>query len=209
MFVNPRQTRHVCGRPKSDRLDCQWIRRLHACGLLAGSFRPADDIVVLRGYLRQRQTLIGDAGRHVQHMQKALEQMNVKLTEVVSDVVGVTGVAILKAILRGERDAKKLAKLRHGTCKRSEAEIAWALEGTWREEHLFALKQAMELYELYQRLLIECDRQIETCLKSFADKSNGVTPSPKPRKGGRITNEPHFDARTLLYRLAGADLTVI
>lgn len=209
LLVDPRQTRQVSGRPKSDRLDCQWIRRLHACGLLAGSFRPADDIVVLRGYLRQRQTLIGDAGRHVQHMQKALEQMNVKLTEVVSDVVGVTGLAILKAILRGERDAKKLAELRHGTCKRSEADIARALEGTWREEHLFALKQAMELYELYQRLLIECDRQVETCLKSFADKSKGVTLPTKLRRGGRTTNEPHFDARSLLHRLAGADLTVI
>jgi transposase len=209
LLVDPRQTRQVSGRPKSDRLDCQWIRRLHACGLLAGSFRPSDDVVVLRGYLRQRQTLIADAGRQVQHMQKALEQMNVKLTEVVSDVVGVTGLAILKAILRGERDARKLAKLRHGTCKRSEADIARALEGTWRQEHLFALKQAMELYESYQRLLAECDQKIEACLKSFADKSAGVTLPAKTHTHGRRANDPHFDARGLLHRLAGVDLTVI
>jgi transposase len=209
LLVNPRQTRQVSGRPKSDRLDCQWIRRLHACGLLAGSFRPADDIVVLRGYLRQRQTLIADAGRHVQHMQKALEQMNVKLAEVVSDVVGVTGLLILKAILAGERDAKKLAALRHQRCKRSEADIARALAGNWRDEHLFALKQAMELHELYQRLLAECDRKIEACLKSFADHSCGVTLPVKPRKRGRMTNDPRFDARALLHRLSGADLTQV
>jgi transposase len=209
LLVDPRQTRQVSGRPKSDRLDCQWIRRLHACGLLAGSFRPSDGIVVLRGYLRQRQTLIADAGRHVQHMQKALEQMNVKLTEVVSDVVGVTGLLILKAILSGERDAHKLAALRHERCKRSAADIARALEGTWRDEHLFALKQAMELYELHQRLRAECDKQIEACLKSFADQSGGITLPTKPRKRGRMTNDPHFGARALLHRLAGADVTAI
>jgi transposase len=209
LLVDPRQTRQVSGRPKSDRLDCQWIRRLHACGLLAGSFRPADDVVVLRGYLRQRQTLIADAGRHVQHVQKALEQMNVKLTEVVSDVVGVTGLLILKAILAGERDAKALAALRHERCKRSEADIARALEGTWRDEHLFALKQSLELYEVHQRLLAECDRKIEACLRSFADNSGGVALPTRARKRGRTANEPHFDARTLLHRLAGADLTAI
>lgn len=209
LLVDPRQTRQVSGRPKSDRLDCQWIRRLHACGLLAGSFRPADDVVVLPGYLRQRQTLIGDAGRHVQHVQKALEQMNVKLTEVVSDVVGVTGLLILKAILAGERDARALAALRHERCKRSAADIARALEGTWRDEHLFALKQSLELYEVHQRLLAECDRKIEACLKSFADNSGGAELPTKARKRGRTANDPHFDARTLLHRLAGADLTAI
>src|SRR5438309_2044605 len=131
-LVDPRQTRHAPGRPKTDVLDCQWIQRLHSYGLLTASFRPADQVVVLRGYLRQRHMLIRYAGQHVQHMQKALEQMNVKLTEVVSDVMGLTGLSIIKAILGGERNPRTLAKLRNERCKRSEAEIARALHGTWR-----------------------------------------------------------------------------
>jgi transposase len=209
LLVDPRQTRQVSGRPKSDRLDCQWIRRLHGCGLLAGSFRPGDDIVVLRGYLRQRQRLIEDAGRQVQHLQKALEEMNVKLTEVVSDILGLTGSRIIEAILAGERNAKKLAVLRHEKCKRSVAEIARALAGNWRDEHLFTLKQAWELHELYQRMLAECDRKIEACLKSFADKSGGVPLPAKPRHHGRQGHDPRFDGQSLLYRLSGADLTAI
>jgi transposase len=136
-LVDPRQTRHAPGRPKSDVLDCQWLQRLHGYGLLTASFRPAEQVVVLRSYLRQRQMLIRYAGRHVQHMQKALEQMNVKLTEVVSSVTGVTGMAIIQAILRGERDPLELAKLRNDKCRRTEAEIARALYGNWRAEHLF------------------------------------------------------------------------
>jgi transposase len=209
MLVDPRRTRQVSGRPKSDRLDCQWIRRLHSCGLLAGSFRPADDIVVLRGYLRQRQRLIEDAGRQVQHMQKALEEMNVKLTEVVSDVVGKTGLSIIKAIIKGERDAEKLAKLRDEKCKRSETEIARALVGSWREEHLFALKQAVKLYEVYHGLLDECDKSLEACLKTFADKSGGEELPAKRRSCGRKANDFRFEARALLHRMSGADLTVI
>ena len=142
--------------PKTDVLDCQWIQRLHSYGLLAASFRPEDQVVVLRGYLRQRQMLIRYAGQHVQHLQKALEQMNVKLAEVVSDVTGVTGLAIIRAILAGRRDPLELAKLRHDKCRRSQAEIARALYGNWREEHLFALGQALELYETYQAKLHTC-----------------------------------------------------
>jgi transposase len=209
LLVDPRQTHQISGRPKSDPLDCQWIRRLHSCGLLTGSFRPGDEIVVLRAYLRQRQRIIADAARQVQHIQKALEEMNVKLTEVVTDVLGLTGLKIIKAILAGERNAKKLARFRHEKCKRSEAEMARALQGNWRDEHLFALQQAMELHELYQRMLTQCDQKIITCLKSFADKSGGVPLPPKPRHHGRQRNDPRFDARSLLYRLSGADLTVI
>jgi len=176
---------------------------------LAASFRPADDIVVLRGYRRQRQRLIEDAVRQVHHIQKALEEMNVKLTEVVSDVMGVTGMAIIKAILGGERDAKKLAALRHVGCKRTESEIARALKGVWRNEHLFALKQAVEVYEKYQKMLIECDKQIEECLMSFADKSGGAKLPPKPRRKGRKANDPRFDVRKLLHRMSGMDLTII
>jgi transposase len=208
-LVDPRQTRHAPGRPKSDVLDCQWIQRLHSYGLLAASFRPEDQVVVLRGYLRQRQLLIGYAGQHIQHMQKALEQMNVKLTEVVSDITGVTGLAILKAILRGQRDPLQLAKYRHEKCRRTEAEIARALYGNWREEHLFALEQALALYECYHARLRECDARIEAYLKTFADRSGGQALPSKARQRARAANEPRFDVRGSLYRLSGVDLTVI
>ncbi len=208
-LVDPRQTRHAPGRPKTDVLDCQWIQRLHSYGLLTASFRPDDQVIVLRSYLRQRQMLISYSGQHVQHVQKALEEMNIKLTEVVSDVVGVTGLAILKAILRGERDARELAKLRHENCKRTEAEIARALQGNWRDDHLFALKQALELYEFYHGQLRHCDAKIEAHLRTFADKSAGQTLPPKPRRRGRRANEASFDVCGALYRMAGVDLTVI
>jgi transposase len=208
-LVDPRQSRHAPGRPKSDVLDCQWLQRLHSYGLLTASFRPADQVVVLRSYLRQRQMLIRYAGQHVQHMQKALEQMNVKLTEVVSNVIGVTGMAIIQAILRGERNPLELAKLRNDKCKRTEAEIARALYGNWRAEHLFALKQAVTLYEFYRQQLHECDGQLQAHLGTWADQSQG---RPRPRRQRRHTkkaNEPSFDVTALLYRMAGVDLTVL
>jgi len=207
ILVDPRQTKHAPGRPKSDVLDCQWIQRLHSYGLLTASFRPADAIVVWRGYQRQREMLIRYAGQHVQHMQKALEEMNVKLTEVVSDVVGLTGMRIIKDIVGGVRDPAKLAKNRHDRCHASEEEIARSLCGNWRAEHLFALKQALQIYEFYQRQLQDCDAQIEACLRTFADKSGGEVLAVKPckKQGNRVP----FDARTLLFRMAGVDLTVI
>src|SRR5439155_24232820 len=140
---------------------------LHAYGLLAGAFRPDDQVCVLRAYLRQRQMLITHASQHIQHMQKALEQMNVKLPEVVSDVTGVTGMAIIKAILAGERDPVTLAKLRDRWCKHGEEQIAKALQGTRRAEHLFALRQAVELYEFYHHQLAACDAQIAAQLATF------------------------------------------
>src|SRR5829696_8443685 len=150
LLVDPRQTKHAPGRPKSDVLDCQWIRRLHSYGLLTASFRPADEIVVWRGFQRQRDMLVRYAAHHVQHLQKVLEEMNVKLTEVVSDIVGLTGLKILKAIAAGERDPQKLARHRHPSCKTGVEEIAAALHGAWRPEHLFALGQGLALYEFYQ-----------------------------------------------------------
>jgi transposase len=208
-LVDPRQTRQVSGRPKSDVLDCQWIQRLHSYGLLAASFRPEDQVIVLRGYLRQRQMLLRHAGQHIQHMQKALEQMNVKLPEVVTDITGVTGMAIIKAILRGERDPLELAKLRHEKCHKTEAEIARALYGNWRDERLFELRQALELYEFYQGLLRQCDLTIERHLQTFADQSGGKKLPPKPRQRARKANEPRFDVRSALHRLSGVDLTLI
>jgi len=211
LLVEPRQSRHAPGRPKSDVLDCQWLQRLHSYGLLSGSFRPAEQIVVLRSYLRQRQMLIRHAGQHVQHMQKAMEQMNVKLTEVVSDVSGVTGMAIIRAILKGERNPLELAKLRNDKCKRTQAEIARALYGNWRAEHLFALQQAVTLYDCYREQLRVCDEQMQKYLATFADRSQG---RPRPRRHGRARrerrrNDPAFDVAGVLFRMSGVDLTVL
>lgn len=209
ILVDPRQTKHAPGRPKSDVLDCQWIRRLHSYGLLTASFRPGDEIVQWRGFQRQRDMLVRYAAQHVQHMQKALEEMNVKLTEVVSDVAGQTGMKIIKDIVRGERDPLKLAKHRHERCRATEAEIARALYGNWRKEHLFALKQAVQMYEFYQRQLRACDQEIEACLRGFADQSKGAALPARPKKQNPRGHEPRFGARALLFRMAGVDLTVI
>src|SRR5262249_12579369 len=149
------------------------------------------------GFQRQREMLIRYAAQHVQHMQKALEEMNVKLTEVVSDIAGQTGMKIIKDIVRGERDAMKLAKHRHERCKATEAEIASALYGNWRKEHLFALKQALQVYEFYQRQLRACDEEIETCLRGFADKSGGAPLPSRPKKQAPGRHEPKFGARAL------------
>lgn len=209
-LVDPRQTRQVAGRPKSDLHDCQWIQRLHACGLLAASFRPADEVCVLRSYLRQRQEHIVAAGRSIQHMQKALQQMNVKLTEAVSDITGATGTRIIKGILSGTRDSATLAKFREPNCQRSEAEIARALKGNWRDEHLFALKQGLDSYQFQRRQLRQCDETIEKYLKTLEDKSGGEILEPKRQKHRKADSTvPRFDARQLLFQFSGADLTVI
>jgi len=209
LLVDARQVARAPGRPKTDEKDCQWIQRLHSYGLLSAAFRPAEQVVVLRAYLRQRDMLVTYAGQHIQHMQKALEQLNVKLTEVVSDITGVTGMAIIKAVLRGERAPHKLAKLRDPRCKESEATIARALQGTWREEHLFALRQALALYEDYHQRISECDQAIEAHLRTFADQSGGKSVPYRPRRRKRENNEPRFDARARLYCVCGVDLTAI
>jgi transposase len=210
-LVDPRQSRHAPGRPKSDVLDCQWLQRLHSYGLLSASFRPAEQVVVLRSYLRQRQMLLRYAGQHIQHMQKALEQMNVKLTEVVSDITGVTGMAILQAILGGERDPRVLARLRNERCKRSQAEIAQALQGNWRAEHLFALKQAVQLHAFYGEQLQECDKQLQAQLESFPDRSQGQPRPPRQQRRAlqKRRKDPAFEVGGALYRMAGVDLTVL
>lgn len=213
-LVDARQTRALPGRPKDDVRDCQWIQRLHSCGLLRAAFRPNDQVVVLRSYLRQRQMLISYASDHIRHMQKALEQLNVKLPEVVSEIIGVTGMSIIKAILAGEREPVQLAQLRHPRCKRDEQTIARALYGNWRAEHLFCLRQALALYEFYQQQLAECDQQLDEHLQTFADRSAEGPMPPRP-KGKRKHRQPHsgnvpaFDARARLYRMSGVDLTLI
>ena len=206
LLVDARQVKNVPGR-KTDALDCQWLQELHTYGLLRGAFRPADQVCVLRSYLRQRSMLVAYGSHHIQHMQKALEQMNLKLAHVISDITGATGMAIIQAILGGERDPVKLAQLRDPRCKHSEATVAHALEGHYRKEHLFALRQASELVEFYQRQIAACDRQIEACLQQFQDKS--AQSSVSPRKGKRWLGEVSFDARAYLHRITGVDLTQI
>ena len=209
ILIDPRQAQRAPGRPKSDPYDCQWLQRLHAYGLLAGAFRPADQVCVLRAYLRQRRMLITYASQHIQHMQKALEQMNLKLPEVVSDITGVTGMAIIQAILTGERDPVRLARLRDRRCHHSEEQIAKALQGTWRAEHLFALGQAVELYDFYHRQLVACDAQIAAQLAMFPDQSGGQPLPPKPRTSKRKAHAPRFTVRPPLSRMAGGDLTAL
>ena len=209
LLVDPQQVQKIKGRPTSDVHDCQWIQRLHTFGLLASAFRPADQVCVLRSSLRQRAMLLTYAAHHIQHMQKALTQMHVKLQHVVSDITGGTGLAILRAILAGERDPGTLAQLRDSRCKHDEATIARALQGTWRDEPVFALAQAVALYDVYHQKITECDRHIEAYLQTCADRSEGqpLPPAPRPRTRGR--NQPAFAVREPLYRLTGVDLTQI
>lgn len=207
-LVNPRNIKNAPGR-KTDVLDCQWIQQLHTYGLLQSAFRPENQICELRAYLRQRAMLVSYASHHIQHMQKALEQMNVKLTQVISDITGVTGMKIIRAIISGERNPVKLASMRDARCNNSEAIIAKALEGNWRSEHIFALQQAVELYDFYEKQIIECESRIQDHLESFDDRSNG-TPLEKPRRKSRgSSNQFHFDARRYLHRMTGVDVTRI
>lgn len=171
-LVEPGKLKSVPGR-KTDVLDCQWIQQLHTYGLLAGSFRPESIICVLRSYMRQRAMLVANASEHTQRMQKSLMEMNLQLHHVITDITGSTGLAILDAILSGERDPEKLAKLRDPRCKNDEATIAKALEGNWREDHLFALKQSLDLYRFYGTKIRELDMMLETHLGTFDDRSEG------------------------------------
>lgn len=206
-LVDAHQLKRVPGR-KSDVLDCQWLQQLHTFGLLAGAFRPDDQICVLRSYMRQRAMLAQYAGQHVQHMQKALVQMNLQLQVVLDDITGATGMRIIRAVLAGERDPHRLAALRHGRCKHSEATIAEALRGDWREEHLFALEQAVELVESYQAKIAACDARIQAHLQRFEDRGTGAPPPPGPTPRAD-RHDLSFDATPELYRLTGVDLTAI
>lgn len=209
-LVNARHIKNVPGR-KSDVQDCQWVQRLHSCGLLSASFRPEADLRALRAYLRHRTMLLEYRAAHIQHMQKALQQMNVPLTQVLSDLTGVTGLQIIRAIVAGERDPLALAGFRHPRCKSSSDEIAKALTGNYRAEHVFALQQALALYDFYTQQLQACDQQIErqySLLKpTFDDELPPLPPDPKVNSHSK--NAPNFDVRSHLYRLSGVDLTVV
>jgi transposase len=211
-LVNARQMKNVSGRPKTDRLDCRWIQRLHSYGLLMPSFRPPDEICHLRSLLRHREALIRGAARHTQHMQKALHQMNLLLDKVISDITGVTGTAILERILAGERDPVALAGLRDCRIRATEDDIVKALQGDYRDEHLFVLHQAYDAYQFAQTQIIACDEKVEAWLKN-TEKAIDIRHHPLPastrlRRKAR-NNEPTYDARSYAYEIYGVDLTEI
>jgi transposase len=207
-LVNARHIKNVSGR-KTDVLDCQWIQQLHTYGLLDASFRPPEKICAIRSLVRHREMLIRYRSAHIQHMQKALNLMNVKLTNVLSDITGVTGMKIIRAIVAGEHNPEILASYRNRQCKHSEAEIAKSLEGHYKREHLFELQQALELYDIYDEKLAACDAELEALYNEFDPPDEPGTEPPKPRRQKRRKNQPHFDLSQSLYRMAGVDLTQV
>jgi transposase len=208
LLVNARDVKHVPGR-KSDVNDAQWLQQLHACGLLRGSFRPREGLAQLRAYLRHRERLVEYAASHILHMQKALMQMNVQLHHVVTDITGVTGMRIIRAMVSGIHEPEALAEFRDARCAASPDIIRAALTGHYRPEHVFALRQALELYDVHQAKIAECDTEIETVLRTLnAERPTPEAPLPAVRHA-KARNEPKFDARPALYTLLGADLTQI
>ncbi len=209
ILANAREARAVPGR-KSDVNDAQWLQRLHACGLLRASFRPGRDVAALRVYLRLRERHLDYAAAHIQHMQKALTFMNLQLHHVVATVTGVTGMNIIRAIVAGERDPQVLAQMRDVRCKASQETVRAALMGNYQPEHVFALTQALALYDFYQTRVDECDAKIQAMLAALtADKATPSTPLPKARHRTVQPNAVNFDVRPVLYQLAGVDLTQI
>jgi transposase len=209
-LVNARHLKHVPGR-KSDVKDCQWIQYLHTCGLLSGSFRPEAEMCAVRAYLRHRATLLEYRAAHIQPMQKALHQMKVQLTHVLTDITGATGLAIIRAIVAGERDPVQLARFRTPRCARSTEEIAKALTGHYQPEHVFALKQALALYDAYTDQVRECEGEIERRFQALKPVWSDELP-PLDRADKHTThnkNAPTYDARSRLYQLVGVDLIAI
>jgi len=205
LLVNARHVKNVSGR-KSDVLDCQWLQQLMSYGLLSGAFRPTEQVCVLRSLWRQRAMLLRSQGRAVQHMQKALTQMNVQLANVISDVAGETGQKILRAIVAGERDGQVLGAMKNARIHASIDEIAKSLQGNWRAEHLFALKQALGTFDFTGTQLVECDHEIEQQLQRL--KAHEGEPA-KGKQRGRSRNAPKFDLRAQLFKMCGVDLTRI
>jgi transposase len=205
LLVNARHVKNVSGR-KSDVLDCQWLQQLLSFGLLRGAFRPGDAACELRSIVRQRETILRNQSRCVQHMQKALTQMNIQLANVISDVAGVTGQRILRSIIAGERDPQVLAGYRDRRIKADKGQIAKSLQGNWRTEHLFALKQAMAAFDFCAQQLAECDTEMQRILQALHGHE-GAPAKAKQRSSNR--NAPKFDLRLHLYKVCGVDLTRI
>ena len=213
LLVDTRQLARVPGRDrKTDPTDCEWIQRLHSCGLLKGSFRPREDVCMLRTLVRDKANLVAESGDWVRRMQKSLDQMNVRVHRAVSDIDGVTGIAILQAIANGERDARKLAKLRDPRCRKSEQEIAEQLNGHWREDHLFSLQQALKMHQAIQERIGDYDREILRKLSTMQAEEFRELPVPKvknPQKAKAIKKRGEEPMREALYRMSGVDLTTI
>lgn len=213
LLVDTRQLARVPGRDKkSDPTDCEWIQRLHSCGLLRGSFRPPEQVCMLRTLVRDKANLVSESGDWVRRMQKSLDQMNVRVHRAVSDIDGVTGMAILRAITQGERDARKLAKLRDPRCRKSEEEIAEQLSGHWREDHLFSLQQALKMYDSIQQRIADYDREILRQLEAMQREDTQDQPPPavkNPQKAKAIRKRGEEPMRQALYRMSGVDMTTI
>jgi transposase len=209
LVTAPQFTRQIKGRPKTDRRDCQWIRRLHAHGMLPPVFQPDDATHTLRAYVRQRGNLVRLSAQHVQRMQKALELMNLKLTTVLGDLTGVTGLAIVRAIVAGERDPLQLARLRDRRCKHSAEEIAVALDGRYRPEFVTELRLCLRMWDAYREAIAELDRVIDAHLRVMR-RTTPLPPLPKQtRVRGKKPHDVGFDVREALYRVTGVDLTAI
>jgi len=212
LLVNTRELARVPGRNKTDRLDCEWIQRLHSCGLLRGAFRPNEQICILRTLVRDKGNLVAERGDWVRRMQKSLDQMNVRVHRAVADLDGVTGMAIIRAIVQGERDAKQLAKLRDPRCRKSEEEIAEQLTGHWREDHLFSLGQALKMHDAIEERMQEYEGEI---LLKLADlereecQDQAVPEVKNPQKAKAIRKRGEEPLRQALYRAVGKDLTSI
>ena len=205
LLVNARQIKNVSGR-KSDVSDCQWIQRLHAYGLLGGSFRPADPYCVVRSYLRYRDELVSARSTQTQHMQKALQQMNVQLMQVLSDINGVSGLALIEAILKGERHPLKLAGMVDRRVKSTQAQVAKALVGDYRAEHLFQLQSAFDLYHTYETKIAACDEELARELEKLPDRIDLKAKPLPPKTSKKVIHE---NLRQGLYRKLGVDLTAI
>lgn len=209
-LVNARQISHVPGR-KTDMIDCQWLQLLHACGLLRGSFRPGDEICRLRALIRERSTMVENRSDWVRRMQKSLDQMNICVHHAVSDITGVTGMAIIRAIVQGERDAKVLAALRDRRCRKTEDQIAEELTGNWRPEHLFNLAQSLKIYDQLCSVIDDYDSEILKYIDSLQPPGdNGSVPPPATKAKARaIIKRGQDPLRCALYRMCNVDLTTI
>ena len=211
VLVNARELKNVPGR-KTDMQDCQWIQRLHSCGLLRGSFRPDEAICALRAIHRQWENLTAERTKAVQWMQKALDQMNVQVHRAVTDITGTTGMAIVRAIVAGERNPQTLAAFRHGRCKKSLDEIAEHLTGTWRQEHLFNLEMAVAFYDSIQAMIATYEARLQREIEALQppERKDQPPPShPNPTKEKAIRGRGEQEARQTLWRFAGVDLTCI
>jgi len=211
VLANARQISNVPGR-KTDVLDCQWIQLLHACGLLRGSFRPSDDICRLRALIRERNTMVAERSDWIRRMQKYLDQMNIRVHRAVSDITGVTGMTIIRAIVAGERNPERLAQMRDARCRNSERQIAEELTGNWRAEHLFNLRQALKMYDHLSDVIGDYDSEILSCLSDLQPDDADDTPAPVPRsksKAKSIIKRGQEPLRQALYKMSGFDLTTI